>query len=349
MGPPGSMRPLDAPRLLNVPHRRGAIWPFGFLLYEPQRLIFVIVAVVITGGALCYWLARYLTRPLASLRSAAGQLAEGDLSVRVGDSLDGRKDEIGDLGRDFDRMAERLHAMITSERQLLRDISHELRSPLARLNIALGIARQQFMLRTAPGSASPEGAALDRIESESLRLNDLIEQLLTLVRLEGGIEQMQRSQVDLAEVVDQVARDAEFEAGASGVRVEAAVDLPSCLVDGDRELLRRAVENVVRNAVYYSSPQNAVEIRLNRGHRGESAVAEIVVRDHGPGLPEEALTEIFRPFYRAQSARDRNTGGVGLGLAITDRAVRAHGGTITAANADGGGLLVTITIPLSEI
>lgn len=313
--------------------------PFGFLIGEPQRLALVILAVVITGGGVCFWLARYLTRPLDELRSATKVLAAGDLSARVGRDLGTRKDEIGDLGRDFDRMAERLETLISTERQLLRDISHELRSPLARLNIALGIARQQ---------AGPHVAdSLGRIEHESDRLNQLIQEVLTLARLETGLAKSRDCEVDLALLLDQIVRDAQFEARSRNVRVYLVAS-PGCRTVGDPELLRRAVENVVRNAVSYTAPETEVQVRLHRRDTEAGPAAEILVRDHGKGVPDEALADLFRPFYRVESGRDRATGGVGLGLAITDRAVRAHGGTVTAANADDsdGGLMVTIRLPL---
>lgn len=318
---------------------RGPI-PFGFLLNEPQRLAAVIIAVGITGGILCYWLARSLTRPLDQLRSAATRLSEGDLSVRVGNNLENRKDEIGDLARDFDRMAERLQALIIHERQLLRDISHELRSPLARLNIALGIARQQESTQVAE--------PLARIEHESERLNELIQEVLTLARLEDGIDASQRREVDLSELLARVVSDAQFEAQARGVQVELS-NAAGCRIQADPELLRRAVENVIRNAVAYTTANTNVQVALHRLESETGISAEIVVRDHGKGIPDHALADIFRPFYRVEAGRDRATGGVGLGLAITDRAVRAHGGTVIARNANDtdGGLMVTIVLPTS--
>jgi two-component system sensor histidine kinase CpxA len=321
--------------------RPPSLWPVP--VNEPQRLALVILVVVITGGAVCYWLARSLTAPLERLRQATTRLAEGDLSVRLGRAIENRRDEIGDLGRDFDRMAERLEALIANERRLLRDVSHELRSPLARLNIALGIARQQ-----AQGEVTD---SLDRIEYESDRLAELIDQLLTLARLEGGLQQDCACELELNEVVRQVVEDARFEARNRGVEVDLATG-ESCPTTGSAELLRRAVENVVRNAVCYTAERSRVEVSIRRTGTSERPAAEIRVRDHGPGVPDAALLDVFRPFYRVEAGRERNRGGLGLGLAITDRAVRAHGGTIAAAHAPGGpgdGLVITMTLPLREV
>jgi signal transduction histidine kinase len=236
-------------------------------------------------------------------------------------------------------MAERLQSLIGNERQLLRDISHELRSPLARLNIALGIARQH---EASPDLSEPLG----RIEHESERLNELIQELLTLTRLEAGIDSTQTREVDLSEVLSQVVSDAQFEAQARNVTVELA-NTAACRVAANPELLRRAVENVIRNAVAYTTANTSVQVALHRRKTDQGAVAEIIVRDHGKGIPDHALTDVFRPFYRIEAGRDRTTGGVGLGLAITDRAVRAHGGTVIAQNANDsdGGLIVTILLP----
>lgn len=342
-GPPGgraephgpAMRPpVRPPDAFLIPP------PIRFLLEQPERLAIVLVAVIVTGGAVCYWLARALTSPLGQLRTATTRLADGDLSVRVGQPLINRHDEIGELGRDFDRMAGRLDLLLTTERRLLRDISHELRSPLARLNIALGIARQH--------AAKPALGQLDRIESEADRLNELIGQLLTLARLESGIEKTLADAVDLVELVNQIVDDADFEAQGRGCRVRLPSQVP-CATTGNRELLRRAIENVVRNAVNYTAAGTDVEVSLLEQSEGPDSKAVIRVRDHGPGLPDAELSEVFRPFYRVGDDRDRDTGGAGLGLAIADRAVRVHGGTITAANALDGGLIVEIKLPVGRV
>lgn len=305
------------------------------LTEQPQTLGLVILAVIVTGGAVCYGLARYLTSPVRKLSAATRRLASGELAARVGPHLGKRRDELGNLGRDFDLMAERLEALVSGQRQLLRDISHELRSPLARLSVALGLAR-----RATPAEANPP---LDRIEREAERLNDLIGQLLTLSRLESGAAQPESVPIALTPLIQQIAADADFEAVGRGrhVAFAAAAD---CTVVGSPELLRRAIENVIRNAVQHTREGSPVDVSL-RCETGPVPRAVIEVRDHGPGVPDAAQRDIFRPFYRVDDARDRTSGGTGLGLAITAQAVRWHGGTVSATNAEGGGLAVRIDLP----
>lgn len=331
--PPGPGGGIGAgPERRRPPPAGVPFGPFGIQLQKPHWLAILLLAVVVTGGGLCYWLARHLTGPIEKLRAATLRLADGDLAVRVGDSIGGRKDELAALGRDFDGMAERLQVLLESQRRLLRDISHELRSPLARMSIALGIARQQ--------PTEKVGESLDRIERESERLNDLIGQLLTLVRLESGPDRQQAREIDLEALVHDAVADAQFEANSRRVDVRIGTTEP-CQLIGDPELLRRAVENVIRNAVQYTAEGTSVEVDMARN----GAELLVRVRDHGPGVPEHDLSEVFRPFYRVQSGRERSTGGVGLGLSITDRAVRAHGGSVSARNAEGGGLIVSIRLP----
>jgi two-component system sensor histidine kinase CpxA len=319
-----------------------AATPIGFLrlLYDaPSAQLLRLSAVLLTAAAVCFALARYVAKPLATLRAATREVAAGNLTVRVGPAMGSRKDEFGDLGRDFDRMAERIEALMTGERRLLRDISHELRSPLARLNVALGLVRQR--------ERSEDPTALDRIEREAERLNSLIEQLLTLARLESGTDEPGREPVDLTRLVHEVADDADFEA-AGRQRSVHIVESNDCTVVGEPELLRSAVENVVRNAVRHTRPQTAVEIAVRRHASPGAPQAVIAVRDYGPGVPENTLEDIFRPFYRVGDARERESGGVGLGLTIAHRTIRLHGGTVRAANAAGGGLSVEIRVPTAD-
>ena len=295
-----------------------------------------LLVVLVIGGIFCLWLARYLTQPLLKLRTTTNQLAEGNLGARVSTNLAKRRDEVGQLGRDFDSMAERLESMVKAQQRLLGDISHELRSPLARLGVALGLARQR--------SGPEANGALDRIERESDNLNEMISQLLTLTRLESGTDGRKRTDVNLAALVKEVADDADFEARSLNRAVQV-VSSDNCSIRGVEELLRSAVENVVRNAVRYTPEGTAVEVALSR----QNGHAVISVRDRGHGVPEEALEKIFRPFYRTEDARDRQSGGgTGLGLAITERAVRMHGGSIQAANAAGGGLSIEMRLNLDQ-
>ena len=304
--------------------------------YQTQGLRLLVV--LLTGGIFCFGISRYLTKPLLNLRRTTNELAEGHLGARVENKLTRRRDEIGQLGRDFNGMAERLESMVKAQQRLLGDISHELRSPLARLGVALGLARQ----RSGPEAAG----SLDRIERESDNLNEMISQLLALTRLESGTDGRQRTTVQLDSLVREVAEDADFEAHSLNRSVKV-VSTDKCSIDGVEELLRSAVENVVRNAVRFTAEGTAVQVALTKQNGAADNFAVISVRDFGHGVPEESLDKIFRPFYRTEDARDRQSGGgTGLGLAITERAVRMHGGTVEAENAPGGGLSVKLKLLL---
>ncbi len=291
---------------------------------------------ILSSGLVCYLLARYLTSPVVRLRAATQKLAAGDLTARAGVPPPGRHDEIAELVRDFDTMADRLETSVKAQARLLNDISHELRSPLARLNVALGLSRQ----RSGPEAQS----ALERIELEANRLNELIGRLLTIARLESGDQAMKKVSIRLQELIREIAQDAEFEAQTRKCRVDVT-KVDDCMVIGDPSLLRSAIENVVRNAIQYTREGTDVQIGLEcrQGTYGTEAVVKI--SDSGPGVPAEALDKLFRPFYRIDDARGRQTGGVGLGLAIAERAVRLHGGTIQASNRSEGGLMIEIRLP----
>jgi two-component system, OmpR family, sensor histidine kinase CpxA len=293
---------------------------------------------ILSSGLVCYLLARYLTAPIVRLRAATQKLAEGDLAARAGVPQSSRHDEMAELMRDFNRMAERLEKLVKAQRRLLTDISHELRSPLARLNVALELARQR--------SGSEAGSALDRIDRETSRLNQLIQKLLTIARLDGGDEFIQKSPLHLEHLISEIAKDAAFEAQDRHCEVEVDV-VDDCVVTGNARLLQSAIENVVRNAVRYTEAGTSVQVRLEQGMGTKGAEAVVRVTDSGPGVPEDALDKLFRPFYRIDDARGRQTGGVGLGLAITERAVALHGGAIRAVNRPQGGLMVEIRLPLT--
>jgi len=304
------------------------------LISLTQRLL----PVLLVGGVFCYWLARYLSSPLTELRGTTRELADGRLKARVDERLLKRRDEIGLLGRDFNLMASRIESLVEAQRRLLGDISHELRSPLARQGVALGLARR----RSGPDAAS----ALDRIEREGERLNEMIGQLLALSRIESGTDGLENVRVDLSALVREVAEDADFEARSRDRSVQIIEDEPSQIV-GVPELIRSAIENVVRNAIRHTEKHTQVELSLaSESLNGGDRWAAIRVRDHGRGVPENAIEEIFRPFYRVEDARDRTTGGTGLGLSIAARAVRLHHGMIKASNAKDGGLIVEIRLPL---
>jgi two-component system, OmpR family, sensor histidine kinase CpxA len=305
---------------------------------DPWIMIVVRLLVVLTvSGLICYLLARYLTAPILKLGAAARRLASGDLSARVSPALGSRKDEISVLALDFDHMAERIESLLNSQRTLLRDISHELRSPLARLNVALELCRK--------GSEPELGRSLGRIERESGRLNDMIGQLLTLNRVESGISDLGKKRIDLAKMLREITDDADFEAKSRNRGVNVTVK-EACFMEGDEDLLRRAIENAARNAVRYTQDGSSVEVSLRCIRNRNDSRGLITIRDHGAGVPEASLSHLFQPFYRVGEGRERETGGTGLGLAITEAAVRIHGGTVYAANSSEGGLMIEISLPL---
>ena len=317
--------------------------PRGGLLVEIGRFArgfsLPLLVTFVIGGLVCLGLAWRLTAPVRRLRGAAQRLAGGDLTARVGVGPIRPGDEIAALGRDFDLMAARIEELMTAQQQLLRDISHELRSPLARQKVALELARQR---------SGPEAAwALDRIDQEAERLNDLIGQLLILTQIEMRGDRVPQGPVSLTRLIQAVAADANFEAETRQRSVRALVE-EDLTIQGSEEMLRRAIENVVRNAIRYTPEHTQVDVLLSRRHwQSGGDAAAICIRDHGPGVPEAALSQLFLPFYRVADARDRQTGGTGIGLAITERAVHLHKGAVSAANAPDGGLIVEIILPLS--
>jgi two-component system sensor histidine kinase CpxA len=276
-----------------------------------------------------------LSAPIRRIQEGARALASENLDVRVSAGLEGRKDELAVLARDFDAMADQLRANRTAVTQLLRDISHELRSPLARMRVAVGLARQP------PADFARQ---LDRLEREIERLDSLISQVLKLARLHGTDAPFAREIFDIDELIEEVVRDANFEGAVKNCRVRLHGAAHTC-VNGNRDLVRSAIENVLRNAVRYSPRDEPVDVSVARS---ESAVA-ILIRDGGPGVPDKDLERIFEPFYRVAEARDRDTGGEGIGLAITAQVMKAHGGSARAANGQGGGFEVRLSLPAATL
>ena len=295
----------------------------GWWFLQPEHLLVLLPAVL-----LCYWLAFHLSRPVRSLQQAVERFGQGDLSARVNSH---RRDELGELARTFDRMADRTEMLLNAERRLLLDISHELRSPLARLGVAVELARSGADLETN----------LNRIQKESDRLNELVGQLLQVTRAEGDPSLLHREPVRLDEMVQQLVEDSRIEAQAHGCELQYERSQPAT-VEGDPELLRRAVENVIRNAIRYAPSRTAVEVSLARNN-GKVLVD---VRDRGPGVPEEALPRLFDAFYRVEPDRARSGGGAGLGLSIARRAIELHKGAIRARNAQPG-LEVEMEFPVN--
>ncbi len=309
--------------------------PGGFPPFRPGEPLVAslrLAIAILVSGFVCAGLARYLTKPIRKLQAASAEIANGNFAVRVEE--DARHDELGDLGRDFDRMAGQLERLQASQQQLLRDVSHELRSPLARLQVALGLARQR-------GGDAVAGE-LDRIEREAEALEALIRQLLSVARLEADVGDFGDARVDVGELLEYVVRDANYEGGHAQKSVVYAAHTPAS-VRGDHALLKSAFENVIRNALHHTPAGTSVEVELTRDSAAERIL--VSVRDHGAGVDPALIPELFKPFVRAQYARDRDSGGYGIGLAIADAAVKRHRGEIGARNHGDGGLLVEILLP----
>jgi two-component system sensor histidine kinase CpxA len=281
----------------------------------------------LVSGCICWLLTRHITRPILDLRNATRQLAEGALNTRAVADAAHRRDEIGALIADFNLMANGIDTLVTGQRQLIYDISHELRSPLARLNIALDLIR----------SGRSVSMAYEHMERDLASLDELSERLLTIARLDATPAPSLATTVDFSGLVIQIVRDAEFESQEKNIALRLTFANDLC-VQGNPALLSSAVENVVRNAIHYTGAGTSVEISLTREPSPKGDIARLVIQDHGPGVPEPELQNIFRPFYRTAEARDRKSGGAGLGLAIADRVARAHQGTIIARNLEAGDL-----------
>jgi two-component system sensor histidine kinase CpxA len=327
-GPDGSYYTV-----LLVP-RRPSI--FGALSLPGISLAILCMALVVSTLA-SWWLAQHFSAPIRRIQEGARALASenldvrGDARLRVSAGLEGRGDELAVLARDFDAMADQLRANRSAVTRLLRDISHELRSPLARMRVALGLARQP------PADVSRQ---LDRLEREIERLDSLISQVLKLARLHGTDVPFAREIFDLDEVIEEVVRDANFEGAVKNCRVRLH-GAANAAVDGNRDLVRSAVENVLRNAVRYSPHGEPVDVAVSRA----PATVSVAVRDRGPGVPQADLERIFEPFYRVAESRDRDSGGEGIGLAITAQVMKAHGGSAQAGNHADGGFEIRLNLP----
>ncbi|WP_095210519.1 ATP-binding protein [Endozoicomonas ascidiicola] len=280
---------------------------------------------------LCVILARYLVGPIRNLQRASRRLARGDLEARVGGKVAHRKDELGELARDFDHMAEQVGSLVFAKERLLRDVSHELRSPLTRLQISLALARRK----------TPEAEAEHaRIEREIERLDQLIGQIIHFSRIQHNVANMACEKTSLENIVKTLVDDGDFEAQAyeKAVVLKASSDISLVAV---REFLSSAIENIIRNAIRFTPQDSEVEVYLLR----ENGSAVIKIRDYGPGVPESALTDLFEPFFRVDETRGKENDGTGLGMAIASSAVTQHNGSIVARNANPG-LEVTIRLPL---
>jgi two-component system sensor histidine kinase CpxA len=351
--PPRAQRVLEAARTAGASrfHTR-FVWSGASVINRPEGSYFFVAVVhpfrasfaqpmirgallkfsiaILAAGVLCFLLARHFAEPIRKLQTVATRIAGGELSVRAKPLLPYREDELGELARDFDRMADRVESLLKKQQELLGDISHELRSPLTRMNVALELARR--------GDAD----SLSRMQIELDKLESLIAQILTLTKLEQSKESARFSQVYLLPLLQSIAEDATFEGKDLGKSVHISSS-PDREIFGDASLLRSALENIIRNAVRYTDANTAVTVTL----RSFPEKTEIRVQDHGPGVPASTLPHLFEPFFRVSESRDRNSGGVGLGLSIAQKVVLLHGGAISASNASSGGLEILISLPQS--
>lgn len=314
-----------------VTHRApdGRFWFVAVDQRQPDRWTFFPYYLLVIGvtGTLGWLAASFIVSPIRKVTATVDKFGKGDLSARANMK---RNDEIGELARSFDGMAERLETLLLSERRLLQDISHELRSPLTRLKLAIRLTR----------NATDPNTALDRVDRETNRITSLVSEIIEMTRMEGDPLSRSAEPVNIGQVVKETVEDCRIEAQLfrrCSIRVEGEL---SGTVVGDSELLRRAFENVLRNAIRYSPEGANIDVTVD----DHSKMVNLTVRDYGSGVPAELLNQIFEPFYRVEEARDEDTGGVGLGLSIAKRAVRLHRGTIVAENASPG-LRVQISLP----
>ena len=291
---------------------------------------------VLLSSLVCFWLAWYLTKPIKKLQSAAKEFSQGKLDTRVAQEMGGRRDEITDLGRDFDQMAARLQSLITNQKQLLSDISHELRSPLARMHVALALARKK--------TGTEVETEMQRIEYETDRLNELVGLSLTLSRLDAGAQYPKDDFIDIAELLEAIINDCDFEASSKNKKV-VFEHSQSWTLNANVELLHRALENIIRNAIRYTKEGTEVSVSITSKNKSQ---IKISICDRGPGVPEDKLERLFEPFVRLSQARDRDSGGYGLGLAIAQRSIVFHQGDIVASNREQGGLCIDVILPVED-
>jgi len=323
--------------------------PYTLVLYEhsaPLNLTGVLLSagipfllgLLFVVTVLCFWLAYHIAAPIHNIQSAARRVAQGDLSARVPHAVSLRRDELAALAMDFDSMVERIETLIRTQRNLLTSVSHELRSPLARLNVSLALMRKH----------TPQEAfdICERMERDIARIDALIEQLLTLSRLEAGLSLGERENVNFTLLVQEVVADGNFEAQSLGKSVSLESSSPVVLETADSLALRSACENIVRNAIHFTRPGTEVNVALGIDNAASSRHVFLTVRDQGPGVPKDALQNIFSPFFRINGPGRRKEGN-GLGLAIALEAIRLHHGSITASNLNPEGLEISVRLPVS--
>ena len=296
------------------------------------------ISLVLLVTLLCLWLAYHIASPIHSIQATARRVAQGDLKARVPSSVSHRYDELAALAKDFDSMVGRLDSLIQAQKKLLNSVSHELRSPLARINLSLGLLRN--------GGSADSDDLFQRLDRDIERIDLLMGQLLTLSRLEAGFSSGEKEDVNFAQLVEEVAADANFEAQALGKSVSLLTASSVILRNADPHALRSACENIIRNAVRFTRPGSDVQIVLDVDRTASEPCTLLSVRDHGPGVPEDSLQAIFQPFYRI-IGDGQATGGNGLGLAIASEAIRLHRGTIRAENLRPTGLQIIVRLPVA--
>lgn len=307
-------------------------YPLGRVLIRPGARALLLLVAILVSAAVSLILTRFIVLPVRRLQEAGHRVAEGDLSVRVAHTVGDRQDDIAQLARDFDTMTGRIERLLTAQRRLMRDVSHELRSPLARLQALQSLARQRL-------TDNDDTSVLDRMEAESERLNHLIEEILSFARIDAQ-EEVQRQKTDLADMIRAITDDVSIEIGEEPKDVN--YQGPDRLtLDVESALIHSAIENIVRNAIRFTESGTAVTVAIEEGVEDVT----IAVDDHGPGVPDEALDKLFEPFYQVDESRTPSSGGSGVGLAIAKRAIDLHGGSIRASNRTPNGLRVEMRIP----
>lgn len=319
-----------------VLYERSALPNFKAVLLSEGTLFLLGLLFMVT--ILCFWLAYHIAAPIRGIQSTARRVAQGDLSARVPPAVSARRDELAALATDFDSMVERIEALVRTQKNLMNSVSHELRSPLARLNVCLAMIRKY----------TPEEAidVCERMERDVARIDALIGQLLTLSRLEAGLPLGERENVNFTLLVQEVVADGKFEAQSLGKSVSLESSSDVVLETADSLALRSACENIVRNAIHFTRPGTEVNVALRLDNTAANRQVFLTVRDQGPGVPQDILPNIFHPFFRINEAGRRKEGN-GLGLAIALEAIRLHHGSITAANLDPEGLEISVQLPVS--
>ena len=301
-----------------------------------QNLILRLLLAILFSGLICYILARYLTKPLEVLQSAAKKIGKGTFNVRVLGKLGTRRDEFFNLAQEFDIMAAKLESSLAAQQRLLNDISHELRSPLARLQVTLELIRKRI-------DEKQVGFELDRMERECDRLNELIGDILTLAKLNSvtSTSLTKHTEVDLIALLQSVIDDVNFEMQSSGLKISLNTSITEYSFDCDEKTLRCAFENLIRNAVHHAQTNIDISVCYCEHHKS----VKIEIRDYGQGVAENELTQLFKPFYRHPTTK---SAGYGLGLAIAKKAIKLHHGSIKIANHPEGGLLVEVCLPKDD-